>query len=677
MLGELDMYVSKIKINNFKNFNNLEVDPQEGLNVIVGPNNVGKSNFIQIVNFLSVDPNSQSSIDDFNKYYLHKNIDQIKIEPPIIEIEYTFEHDINFDDEDSAFSKLSSILVVDPITGNVESKSDNEAHLIAKAKLIYSYDLKEKETYIKEMSTVTDFKSLYKVLQKLETNFKWNFYNVATGEILDKKIINNIFEIDEIPASRTIEKITEHSQKYVNQKIKDKNINDFEIKQDITTTIQTKLESVKTEINNDINTDQNEIGIINGKNKFVSNFIFDGELSSFFKYELEDDKLGFPLPLDYNGLGYNNLIYMRNLLKQKRNNDYNIILLEEPEAHLHPNMQYKLLAYIQNLKTQKADNIEIKNQIFVTTHSPNITATLPLDNIIVFSIDRTKDIPTNSAVVLSRNFNYKEIEKLFNQTTEKEKIKRDQLLKQAKNHLTKFLDVTRSDMLFSEKIIFVEGLAEKLLIPKFFKNLVEEHVSIVEIGGINFNYFLPLAFSTNKKILCITDKDVDVITESDSGLKLNIDNYKKSKSRINKMFLQFKNQIKVKTQKHFGSTFEKELFIDNYDKNFELLMSIAIDSETFHELMKHRDINYWNDNIPKYITNANQKKFLVDIILKYKKLYDEDSKNKILIEKIFFSEIFYHYVKTKKGDFALKLFEHIDKIVAPNYIKEGVKWINS
>ena len=56
---------------------------------------------------------------------------------------------------------------------------------------------------------------------------------------------------------------------------------------------------------------------------------------------------------------------------------------------------------------------------------------------------------------------------------------------------------------------------------------------------------------------------------------------------------------------------------------------------------------------------------------------DLSHKNKILIEKIFFSEIFYHYVKTKKGDFALKLFEHIDKIVAPNYIKEGVKWINS
>lgn len=71
------MHISKIKIKNFKNFNNLEVNLQEGLNVIVGPNNVGKSNFIQLISFLSIDPNNQASVDDFNKYYLFENIDDI------------------------------------------------------------------------------------------------------------------------------------------------------------------------------------------------------------------------------------------------------------------------------------------------------------------------------------------------------------------------------------------------------------------------------------------------------------------------------------------------------------------------------------------------------------------------------------------------------------------------
>lgn len=669
------MHISKIKINNFRNFSNLEVNLHEGLNVIVGPNNVGKSNFIKTINFLGVDPNSQSSVDDFNKYYLHENIDTLKIEPPNIEIEYTFEHDIDFNEEDSAFSKLASILIVDLLTGNIESNEENKAHLVAKTRLVYSYDVKEKETYLDEMSSVSDFKGLYKVLQKLENGFKWNFYNITTGEIIDRKIINNLFEIDEISATRTVDRITEHSQKYVNQKIKDKNINTFDIKQDITTTIRTKLESVKTEINNDINEDQNQIGITNGKNKFVSNFVFDGELSSFFTYELEDDKLGFSLPLNYNGLGYNNLIYMRNLLKQKRNNDYNIILLEEPEAHLHPNMQYKLLAYIENLKSQRLDDADIKNQIIVTTHSSNITANLPLENIIIFSIDRTNNMPINNAINLCENFEYEKI-KLLYEHPENNQDPRTALLEQSKLHLIKFLDVTRSDILFSEKIILVEGLAEKLLIPKYFNNLVEEHVSIVELGGVNFNYFLPLAFNTYKKILCITDRDVDIITEEMDGLKLDFDNYNSENSRINEMFSHFPNQIKVFTQKRYGSTFEKELFIENYDNNFQLLMSIAIEYESFAELIKHKDINYWYENYINFITNGNQKKFLNEKLTKYKKLYDEDANNKNLIEMLFFTDIFYHYIKNRKGDFALKLFEHKEEVIIPKYIKDGVEWLN-
>lgn len=84
---------------------------------------------------------------------------------------------------------------------------------------------------------------------------------------------------------------------------------------------------------------------------------------------------------------------------------------------------------------------------------------------------------------------------------------------EAKAHLTKFLDVTRSDMLFSDKVILVEGIAEKLLVPLFMEicgcPYEDEHISIVEIGGKHFQYFVEL-FNGNaikKKVLCITDKD--------------------------------------------------------------------------------------------------------------------------------------------------------------------------
>ena len=62
--------------------------------------------------------------------------------------------------------------------------------------------------------------------------------------------------------------------------------------------------------------------------------------------------------------------------------DYNILLIEEPEAHLHPAMQYQLFKYLQNLEDLQDE--KIKNQIIITTHSPNISASSNIDDIISF-----------------------------------------------------------------------------------------------------------------------------------------------------------------------------------------------------------------------------------------------------------------------------------------------------
>lgn len=674
------MYISELSIINYRNFNQITVALQEGLNVIVGPNNVGKSNFIEVISFLYKDPKSFSGVDNFNKYLLCANIDKYKKEPPTIEITYTIEHDLNITEEDSAFSRLSNILVFDPLTGDIKHDEDNQkAHLVAKTCLKYEFDRKEIDTYKKEMGNIpSDFQSFFNVLVKLEKYFKWTFYNVTNDTEVDRKIINGVFEIDEISASRTVDGITDNSKKYVNEKIKEKNIDTFSIQQTITKTIQTELTEVKEEINSDINEDQNQIGIINGKNKFVSNFVFDSELSDFFKYELEDDLMGFPLPLGHNGLGYNNLIYIRNLLKQKKSNDYNIILLEEPEAHLHPNMQYKLLSYIEDLKEQNRDDTKIKNQIFVTTHSANITARLKTNNIILFSIERGQNPPVNMAINLSNNFDYEKVKGLFQGEATQEEERRE-LLKDAKKHLEKFLDVTRSDILFSERIILVEGIAEKLLIPRFYEDLIDDHIVIIELGGINFNYFLPLVFNSNKKVLCITDRDKEIIMQNDNELILDIQQYDTGRPRINDMFKAFPNQIKIMTQKKYGSTFEKELFIENYDNavGFATLLTIAL-PDSFQKLIKHKSLCYWEENYKQLLSNHNQTEYVGTLIKSYKKLYDSSDKiNKGLIEKMFFTNLFYHYVKGQKGNFALNLFNEKEKIKMPAYIEEGIQWLKA
>ena len=58
------------------------------------------------------------------------------------------------------------------------------------------------------------------------------------------------------------------------------------------------------------------------------------------------------------------------------------------------------------------------------------------------------------------------------------------------------------------------------------------------------------------------------------------------------------------------------------------------------------------------------------------KLFEStDEKFKGLVEKMFFTNLFYHYIKNKKGKFALDLFEYKEKLIIPTYIKEGVEWL--
>lgn len=163
-----------------------------------------------------------------------------------------------------------------------------------------------------------------------------------------------------------------------------------------------------------------------------------------------------------------------------------ILVIEEPEAHLHPAMQYKFLKFIR-------DNIKDKaRQVFVTTHSPNITAAVSLDEIICFH--RKGDN--------SLNVGY--LGKAFGEDL------------QSKAYVQRFLDSTKSDMLFARGIILVEGITEQLNMSIFAQyegyDLESNHISVINISGRYFEHFLKLfdtskEYTIHKKVACITDLD--------------------------------------------------------------------------------------------------------------------------------------------------------------------------
>ena len=85
----------------------------------------------------------------------------------------------------------------------------------------------------------------------------------------------------------------------------------------------------------------------------------------------------------------------------------------------------------------------------------------------------------------------------------------------------------------------------------------------------------------------------------------------------------------------------------------------------------------WRDNVEK-IKNEKTREKIKNMINKYDTLIKSDNENKEIYEKLFFSNLFLSYAENKKGEVALEILlnnELIDKLIIPQYIKEGIEWL--
>lgn len=678
------MYIKKIKVKGYRNYLDTDIELRQGINIIVGPNNVGKSNLLTIINFLYEDPNKKKiSIEDLNKNDLYNNFEKYKTSPPKIEITYEIYHEMDYTDEKSiaGFSKIIQFIVYN--NGKFNKTSDSKQAVNAIVHLRYELEPTSVAEYKKAMKNVGSYEEYYKQLIKFSSKYAWSFYDNVNNPI-KHSVVKNIFTIQYVGATRLVDDVTKNSRAYVTDKIMSSDVDCLEVKSKMTKVLQDSYCEVTNCIDKEIEEDQKNIGITDGKNKFVSQFDFNGEISDSFKYELENETYKYRLPLENNGLGYNNLIYIRNLIKQCSKTIHNILLLEEPEAHLHPNMQYKLVQYIRQLAgDDKVCKTAIDDQIIITTHSSNITASAEIkDMLLLYTECSENNIVNVGTVMLDKLFEYDYVKDYL--VGDKSAI--EVVLCKARQHLRKFLDVTRSEILFSDKIILVEGVAERLTIPKMFPNLVDRHVVIHDLGGINFDNFLPLTIGTNKKILCLTDLDFKYYTSNDGVIEVCEKIPKQCNyDHINKIFDNEKmNNILVKTQIENGNTFETQLFLANYNdkKAVQKILELVLPKNVYNIC---KDFDYYK--VVKYLDDnncVNEYGKSKEVVEKYVNIFKNKINGCVGEEKekyisIFFTCIFYHYVENQKGQFALDILDYLKDgdIKPPKYIQEGVEWLLS
>jgi putative ATP-dependent endonuclease of OLD family len=373
------------------------------------------------------------------------------------------------------------------------------------------------------------------------------------------------------------------------------------------------------------------------------------DIARDLRFKLADHGIE-PEDLRYSGHGYANLLYMATIaveLEKVNDADLTLFLVEEPEAHLHPQLQAAVLSFLEE-QVEKSrhprpgyEGPAGQLQVIVATHSPNLSAWVESKKLVYFRSFHPAEAEQQSTGKIAELASLKPRQRRVTKCIPLASLALDPI---DRRKIDRYLDVTKSAFLFGGRVLLAEGIAEALLLPVIAKKIVLSNDSekyrlfrssvFVPIDGVDFEPYVKLLLTPFDEVR-IADRVV-VLTDGDGG-GLAVGESPPGVLR--------KESLEAVAAKA-GATDLIDVVINDYSLETELVLAgnEAL-LKTVYLQLHPRSETKWDDAIAKI-----------------------DDARSVAIQNLFET--------TRKGDFAQLLAEAInaDKaFVVPTYLKRAIE----
>lgn len=387
--------------------------------------------------------------------------------------------------------------------------------------------------------------------------------------------------------------------------------------------------------------------------------------------------LDLRLPEDSNGLGYQNLISMVFRLMSFRDawmrvgkaqskaaesqniiEPLHLVLIEEPEAHLHTQVQqvfirqaYKILRSHEDLKDSQTHT----TQLVVSTHSSHIAHECEFSSLRYFRRMPVKDgdIPTSCIVNLTN---------VFGDNSDTARF------------VTRYLKITHCDLFFADAAVLIEGPAERILVPHFvrshdeFSALSECYVTWLEIGGSHAHKLRELIEHLSLTTLIVTDLDA---TDSNGNKDIpKLEAKQKSRNETLKTWCPGTDSLDELMAKD-----EAEKIRKYGEQDFQVRVAYQ---QPVKITFKEKEMEVLTNTLEDALAFSNLDLFSKlegkGLIAKFKSAINESADTDTLQKKIFES-----LKSGDKAELALDLLDIKDakSLKPPEYIREGLLWLGT